>query len=131
MSERLSIGALQRHFVHFPTHLQDILFEFRNLVLDIRPDAAERVDPSGLSYFDARLGGTVKGSIASLHVADDHVQMHLIHGALLPDPKGLLDGGRDAKYKRFASIYTMESADWEGLRSLIQAQDDYVQEHHR
>ena len=131
MSKRLSIGALHQHFAHFPAQLQDILFEFRNLVLEIRPDAAERLDPRGLSYFDARLGGTVKGSIASVHLADDHVQLHLIHGALLPDPKGLLDGGKDAKYKRFARIYALESADWEALGELIRAQNDYVQEHHR
>ena len=131
MNERLSITVLQQHFAHFSQELLDLLFEFRSLILEIRPDATERVDPRGLSYFDARLGGTVKGSIASLHVADDHVQLHLIHGALLSDPKGLLDGGKDAKYKRFASIYSMESADWEGLRSLIQAQDDYVQAHHQ
>ncbi len=130
-AERLSITALQKHFEYFPRELQDILFEFRNLVLEIRPDAAERVDARGLSYFDARMGGTVKGAIAIIHIAEDHIQLHLIHGALLPDPQGLLEGGQNVKYKRFAQIYSMESADWESLKALIQAQNDYVQEHHR
>ncbi len=125
------MGALQQHFAHFPRELQDIVFEFRSGVFAMRPDVTERVDARGLSYFDARIGGTVKGSIGTIHIDDDHVQLHLIHGAFLPDPKGLLDGGLDAKYKRFTRIYSMESADWKALFALLQAQNDYVQEHHR
>ncbi len=129
-TNRISIGSLEKHFTHFPHELQDILFELRSIVLTIRSDASERVDPRGLSYFDARVGGTLKGSIATLHIADDHVQVHLIHGALLHDPQGLLEGGKEVKYKRFALVYSMESTDWKALADLIQAQNDYVQEHH-
>jgi hypothetical protein len=128
--ERKSIATLQQHFKFVPTHLQDILFEIRNLVLAVRPDASERIDARGLSYFDAHVGGTVKGAIAIAHIAEDHIQVHLIHGSHLPDPMSLLDGGHDAKYKRFVSIYSMESTNWEALRELIKAQNDYVQLHH-
>jgi len=126
-----SMGNLEQHFAHFPRELQDILFAVRDLVFEIRPEANERVDLRGLSYFDERIGGTVKGAIAIAHIADDHIQVHLIHGAVFPDPKGMLEGGLDAKYKRFASLYSMEATDWQALGDLIRAQIDYIEKFHR
>ena len=130
-AENSSFQELQIHFDHFPQEQVDLLFEIRDLVFQIRPEAKERVDPRGLSYFDERIGGTVKGAIAIAHLADDHIQVHFIHGALFPDPKGLLDGGLVAKYKRYASLYSMEETDWQALGELIKAQIDYIEQYHR
>ena len=129
MTDRQSIAKLQRHFERYPMHLQDILFELRNEVLAIRPSASERVDGHGLTYFDAVIGGPVKGAICGISIEEDHVQLGFIHGALLDDPKGLLEGERD--YKRFTRIYSMESADWGALLDLVRGQIDYIEKHHR
>jgi hypothetical protein len=42
-----------------------------------------------------------------------------IHGAFLPDPKGLLVG--EPKYKKHIRLYSYEDAPWEYLRQLIEA----------
>lgn len=128
-AQSLSIGELQRHFERYPQPLQDILYELRSIVLALRPETTERIDRSGLTYFDAAIGGPVKGGICGISIEDDHVRLGFIHGALLDDPKGLLEGERD--YKRFVRIYSLKHVDWEAIQSLIKEQIRYIEQHHR
>jgi hypothetical protein len=48
-----------------------------------------------------------------------HLRLAFIHGAFLPDPKGLLEGPE--KYKRFVKLYSYEHAPWDDLKALITA----------
>jgi hypothetical protein len=49
----------------------------------------------------------------------DRVRLAFIHGAFLPDPKGLLKG--DRQYKRYVKITSFDQAPWDDLQDLIAA----------
>jgi hypothetical protein len=115
----LSTQEIERFMRHKPLHLQEIVLELRNLVAAVAPQATEKIQWKGLSYYDALRGGVVKGGICQIGIHPDHVRLSFIHGAFLPDPEGLLQG--DRKAKRFIRISTYEDAPWEALFTLIQA----------
>jgi len=111
-----------------PPALQEIVLELRSLIVSAAPDACEKVLWKGLSYYRAGGGGPVSAGICQIAIEADHVRLGFVHGAFLPDPQGLLEG--DRKAKRFARIYSYETAHWEALQDLIRASarfDPYTQ----
>jgi len=97
--------------------LGDIVREIRNLVAETAPHATEVMHSRGMSYFDARRGGPVSAGICQFIIHRDHIRLAFIHGAYLPDPRGLLEGS--TKAKRFIRIYSFEDAPWDYFRELI------------
>ena len=114
----LSTQEIERFLQHKPLHLQEIVLELRNLVAAVAPQATEKIQWKGLSYYDAERGGVVKGGICQIGIYPDHVRLSFIHGAFLPDPEDLLQG--DRKAKRYVLISSFEDAPWEALQALIQ-----------
>jgi len=108
-------------FLQFtPTKLRDIVLELRNLVAATAPGATEWMRARhGITYYFAERGGPVSAGVCSISLHGDHVRLHFIHGAFLPDPDGLLEGER--QYKRHVRIYSYDEAPWEALRELIAA----------
>ena len=115
----LSTQEIERFLQHKPTHLQEIALEVRNLIAAAAPQATEKIQWKGLSYYDAGRGGVVKGGICQVEIHPDHVRLSFIHGAFLPDPEALLQG--DSKVKRFVRLSSYEDAPWEALADLILA----------
>lgn len=100
-----------------PQHFQDTVFELRNIISSVAPDAVEAVRWGGLSYFHEGSGGIVSAGICQIGIHEDHVRLAFIHGAFLPDPRHLLEGKE--KYKRFIKIYSYDDAPWDYLNELI------------
>jgi hypothetical protein len=101
-----------------PAPLQDIVFELRNIIAEVAPDAVEVIRWGGLSYFHEGRGGVVSASICQVAIFEDHIGLGFIHGAYLPDPCHLLEGTQKAK--RYAWIWSYDEAPWEDLKQLIE-----------
>ena len=114
-----STREIERFLERKPEALRDIVFELRNLIAEIAPQATEKILWGGLSYHDASRGGTVKGGICQIEIRTDHVQLSFLHDAFIPDPHGLLQGERVAK--RYVRLESYESVPWETLAELIRA----------
>lgn len=99
--------------------LQDIVFELRNIIAAVAPQATEAILWKGISYYDREHGGPVSAGICQISILEDHVQLGFIHGAFLPDPKRLLEGNRKAK--RYVRLSSYATAPWEDLKELIAA----------
>ena len=112
----LPILEVEAFLEKLPAEQHSIALELRSLVARAAPQACEIFQWRGLSYYDARRGGTVGAAICQIGFERDHVRLGFIHGAFLPDPHKLLEG--DRKYKRFVRIYSYDAAPWDDLEQL-------------
>jgi hypothetical protein len=110
---------IEKHLEMVPPELRDIVLEIRNIVARIAPTATEIQHSRGFSYYFKERGGPVSAGICQIGIFRDHIRLGFIHGAFLPDPKGLLVG--EPKYKKHIRLYSYEDAPWEYLRQLIKA----------
>lgn len=117
----LQISVVLNHFRHISPPLLEMALEVRNLVGGISPDATERLNRDGLTYFDEKRGGPVRGGLCGLAFCDDHLRLSFGLGAFLPDPRGLLQAETGRKAMRVMLLHTYASVDWDGLRDLIAA----------
>jgi hypothetical protein len=110
-----------RHLEKFlqPIHpdFQDIVLELRSLIASVAPDVTETAHRNGFSYYYRERGGPVSAGVCQIGIHEDHVRLAFIHGAFLPDPKGLLEG--PSRYKRFVRLRSYEDAPWDDLKALI------------
>jgi hypothetical protein len=113
----LPTSRLESYLEHTPAELRDIVLELRNLIASVAPDAAEVRHSRGFTYFDDKRGGPVSAGICQISIYKDHVRLAFIHGAFLPDPKGLLEGER--LYKKYVRLTSFEDAPWEYLGKLL------------
>ena len=113
----LPFHQIETFLQYTPTHLQDIVLELRNIVIEAAPDAVEVIRWGGLSYLHEGGGGIVSAGICQIGIRENFVRLDFIHGAFLPDPNNLLAGTQKAK--RFVQIETYEDAPWEYLKELI------------
>ncbi len=119
----LPMRQIETFLERVPRHFQDTVFELRNIISSVAPDAVEAVRWGGLSYFHEGRGGIVSAGICQIGIHEDHVRLAFIHGAFLPDPRHLLEGKE--KYKRFIKIYSYEDAPWDYLKELIMASSHF------
>lgn len=118
---RYSIQELNRFLRIYPTELQEIILELRDLVFQSAPDAHEQIRRGGLSYLKTERGGPVKDGICHMVVREDAVRLRFIHGSFLPDPENLLQNEGERKYMRYVEMRTLEGANWAALAGLIRA----------
>ena len=102
---------------YISTEFKDIVLELRSIIVSVAPTATEVIHRKGFTYYDAKRGGPVSAGICQIGFQSDHIRLAFIHGAFLPDPKGLLEGTE--KYKRFVKLYSYAQAPWEDLKALI------------
>ena len=114
----LPTRAIESRLGNLPRDLQDVVLEIRSLVVAQAPQAIEKPHAHGWSYFRPG-GGPVSAGICQIVLFPDHVRLAFIHGAFLPDPCRLLQGG--PKYKQYVRIQSFAAAPWEELKALIQA----------
>ena len=114
----LSLHEIEVFLQHKPVSLQDIVFELRNVIAEVNPDAVEVIRWNGLSYFHAGRGGIVSAGICQIGIHEDHIRLAFIHGVFLSDPHHLLEGSQKAK--RYIKIKCFEDAPWEYLKQIIQ-----------
>ncbi len=102
-----------------PPQLQDIIWELRNLIVSVVPDAVEVIRWGGLSYFHEGRGGIVSAGICQIEIHKDHVRLAFVHGAFLTEPRNLFEGQQ--KYKRYITLKSYEDMPWDYLKQLIEA----------
>jgi hypothetical protein len=114
---------VERFLANVPPDLRDIVFELRSIIVSIAPTATETFHRKGFTYYHAERGGPVSAGICQINLQSDHIRLAFIHGAFLPDPKGLLRG--EPQYKRCVKIASFDQAPWDDLEALIQASSDF------
>jgi hypothetical protein len=114
---------IERYLAYLSPELRDIVFELRGIIARIAPTATETIHRHGFSYYYAERGGPVSAGICQIKLQADHIQLAFIHGAFLPDPRGLLRG--ESHYKRYVKIAAFDQAPWEDLQALIQASSNF------
>jgi hypothetical protein len=110
---------IEIYLAHLSPELRDIVFELRSIIVTLAPTATETIHRKGFSYYYAERGGPVSAGICQINLHGDHIRLAFIHGAFLPDPKGLLEG--DRLYKRYVKITSFDQAPWDDLQDLIAA----------
>jgi len=113
----LSTHSIKKHLEHFSPEVHGIVWELRNIIASVAPDATEVAHRNGLTYFHQQRGGPVSAGICQIIIRSNHIRLAFIHGVFLPDPGGLLEG--DGKYKRHVMINSYEKAPWDALKALI------------
>lgn len=81
-----------------PDWQQAICREVRELVHAADRDVIETIKRTNRPYF------VLQGNICALLAAKDHVNIFLYDGAIVPDPEGIITGGRDNQTARTVAI---------------------------
>jgi hypothetical protein len=115
----LSLHEVELLLQRTPPHLQDIVWELRNIIASVAPDAVEVIRWGGLSYYHEGRGGIVSAGICQIEIGKDHIRLAFIHGAFLSDPCHLLEGSQ--KVKRYIKLKSYDDLPWEYLKQLIEA----------
>jgi hypothetical protein len=113
----LSSSQFKPILQQIPPQLQDIVIELRDIISTIVPGVTETANRRGFSYYFRERGGPVSAGVCQIGVFGDHVRLAFIHGAFLPDPKGLLEGA--PRYKRFVRLQSYEDVPWDDLKELM------------
>ncbi len=119
----LSLREVELFLQRTPPDLQDIVWELRNIIISVAPDAAEAIRWGGLSYSHTGRGGIVSAGICQIGIHRDHIRLAFIHGAFLPEPRHLFEG--TATYKRYITLKSYENAPWDYLKQLIKAASQF------
>jgi len=122
----LSIQEIKHFLAYCSPEMADIVFELRNLVTEVAPDATEmiRARTHTLSYFfSANHGGPVSTGICWISLKEDHVLLYFPHGAFIPDPHHLLTGS--SKAMRHLVLRSYEIVPWDAVRELIREHADF------
>lgn len=97
--------------------VQELVKACRSLILEVRPDAIEQIDPADhlIGYgFDQ----TYKGLVCAITVFRSYTNLMLARGAALPDPDQLLLGtGKHARHIRIRQSGDLAAA---GVRRLLE-----------
>jgi len=110
---------LEKYLEHVSPPLRDIVWEIRNIIVSIAPNATEVMHSKGMTYYHAERGGPVSAGICQIVIHTDHIRLAFIHGAFLPDPEGLLKGA--PQYKKYIRIDSYEEARWDAIKDMIGA----------
>jgi len=119
----LPFQTVQQYLRFTPPVLCEIVFEIRNLVAEITPNATEDLRHGGLVYYFGETGGPVSAGICGVAIKPDHIRLYFTHGAFIPDRSQLLEGS--GKAMRYLTLISIESAPWEEIRVLIKAHTDF------
>ena len=94
---------------------QDICREVRALVHEADAEVTETIKRTKLPYF------VLQGNVCSLLAANDHVNVFLYDGAIVPDPDGIITAGHDNKTARTVAYRQGEAIKAEPLLAMFTA----------
>jgi hypothetical protein len=96
-----------------PGWQQDICREVRDLIHAADPEVTETIKRSTQPYF------VLLGNVCSLLAANDHVNVFLYDGAIVPDPEGIITGGHDNKTARTVAVRQGERINAPALSAIF------------
>ena len=94
---------------------QKICREVRDLVHAADLEVTETIKRTTQPYF------VLQGNICALLAAQDHVNIFLYDGAMVPDPHGIITAGHDNKTARTVSIREGEKIQAAPLKAMFKA----------
>jgi len=104
----------------WPGRLPDLALELRKLVLGAAPEVSEKIAFHSLCYYiEGRPYGVIGGNVCGIGRKGDSLYLGFIHGAMLPDPQGLLQG--TGKAKRHIEIRSATDITARAYKQLIRA----------
>lgn len=98
-----------------PSWQQDICCEVRALVHAADPEVTETIKRTKLPYF------VLRGNVCALLAANDHVNVFLYDGAIVPDPDGIITSGHENKSARTMAVRQGEPIKAEPLIAMLRA----------
>ena len=96
-----------------PTWQQDICREVRDLVHAADPQVIETIKFTNRPYF------VLEGNICALLAAKEHVNVFLYDGGIVPDPEGIITGGRDNQTGRTVAIRQGQAINTSALKAIF------------
>jgi hypothetical protein len=96
-----------------PDWQQVICREVRELVHAADKEVAETIKRTNRPFF------VLQGNICALLAAKGHVNVFLYDGAIVPDPEGIITGGRENKTARTMSIRQGENINASALTAMF------------
>jgi hypothetical protein len=96
-----------------PEWQQAICREVRELIHTADQDVTETIKRTNRPYF------VLQGNICALLAAKDHVNVFLYDGAIVPDPEGIITGGRGNKAARTVAIRKGETIKRRALSAMF------------
>jgi hypothetical protein len=101
------------YIADLPAWQQSICRRVRELVHEADPEITETVKRRVQPYF------VLNGNVCALLAAKDHVNVFLYDGALVPDPAGIITGGRDNTTARTIAIRDAAKINAPALLALL------------
>ncbi|MEO8229351.1 MAG: DUF1801 domain-containing protein [Chloroflexota bacterium] len=98
-----------------PDWQQAICRELRELVHAADPAVVETIKRTVQPYF------VLKGNVAALLAAKDHITVFLYDGGLAPDPDGIITGGHGNETGRMIAIHQGERINGPALTAIFRA----------
>lgn len=111
-----------QHIDHYINELTDwrgkMMARLRQLIREAAPELTEEWK------WDTPVWSQ-KGNVVAAGVFKDHVKLNFFKGASLEDPKGLFNGGLDAKATRAIDFGEGDEIDEPALKDLVRAAVDH------
>ena len=96
-----------------PDWQQAICREVRDLVHAADPEVTETVKRKVRPYFE------LEGNICALLAAQDHVNVFLYDGGIVPDPEGIITAGHENKTARTAAVRRGDTVNAPALTAMF------------
>jgi hypothetical protein len=87
--------------------------ELRELIHAADPEIAETVKRRVRPYF------VLDGNVSALLATQDHVNLFLYDGAIVPDPDGIITGGHDNQTARTIAFYEGDAINRPALTTML------------
>ena len=96
-----------------PDWQQAVCRQVRDLVHAADPEVSETIKRTTQPYF------VLQGNICALLAANDHVNVFLYDGGIVPDPDGIITAGHDNKTARTVAIRRGEAINAPALSAMF------------
>ena len=106
-------SRIDRYIEALPEWQQSVCQEVRELIHSCDPLVTETIKRTNRPYF------VLDGNICALLATKDHVNIFLYDGGIVPDPEGIVTGGKDNKTARTVAIYKRETINQSALREIF------------
>ena len=113
MSKYQTDPRVDDYIATLPGWQQDACRRVRDLVHAADPEVSETIKRSKQPYF------MLQGNICALLAANDHVNVFLYDGGIVPDPDGIITAGHDNKTARTVAIRQGEAINAPALSTMF------------
>ena len=96
-----------------PAWQQDVCQRLRDLIHDADPEVVETIKRTVRPYF------VLDGNVCALLAANDHVNLFLYDGGIVPDPEAIITAGHDNKTARTISFNQGEEINAGALKAML------------